>query len=296
MKNIYNEILQLRFLKLGGVLKIDYENAPFYLNRSEQGYAVAIPYNEEKILNESFVSITLATNMLNIGNESFKVLYLHMGQTGDLEKFAYVATEFVNPANRASIINNPYQWVDSWMEMFGNAKKKYLVTDVVAELLSLKHMYNLNKSTQWAGPLDGTHDIVFNSGVVEVKSTTNKSNNYVEINSNFQLNPTINEKLFFVRLEAKPYQNSIDSLVKELVDMGYSKAILEECLTKMGYREGKRTRQQSYAVLEISSYEVNSDNFPIIKLEDLNALTKSKNIVSFKMRLDLTGVPKEKIV
>ncbi len=290
-----NEILKLSIMKKGSVVPVCQGDDVTYLCRDFDGYAVAIPYDDDKVLNESFVGITLSTNTLNIEDKSFKVLYLYMVETGDLKKFAYIASEFIDLENRDNLLHNPYSWIDAWNEMFGNSKKKYMISDVVAELAAFKEVYKLNKTAKWVGPKDGTHDIVYEGGVVEVKSTTNKKNNYVSINSQFQINPDENERLFFVRLEPKPYAESIDSLVESLVQMGYSKGELEDNLSHMGYRAGNRTRKQTYDVLSIYSYKVDEDHFPVLALDDLNSLSSAKNIIGFKFTLDLSAVPYEVI-
>ena len=290
-----NEILKLSIMKKGSVVPIYQGNDATYLCRDFDGYAVAIPYDDDKILNESFVGIILSTNILNVEDKSFKVLYLYMVETGDLKKFAYIASEFIDLENRENLLHNPYSWIDAWNEMFGNSKKKYMISDVVAELAAFREVYKLNKTAKWVGPKDGTHDIVYEGGVVEVKSTTNKKNNYVSINSQFQINPDENEKLFFVRLEPKPYAESIDTLVETLEQMGYSRSELEDNLSHMGYRAGNRTRKQTYDVLSIYSYKVDEDHFPVIVLDDLNSLSSVKNIIGYKFTLDLSAVPYEVI-
>ena len=74
--NLDNEILKLVLMKKGSVVPVRQRDDVTYLCRDVNGYAVAIPYNDEKVLNESFVGITLSTNMLNVEDKSFKVLYL----------------------------------------------------------------------------------------------------------------------------------------------------------------------------------------------------------------------------
>lgn len=296
MTDLVNEILKLSLMKANQVLPIYQDEDVVYLSRSVSGYAIAIPFDDERCFDESFVGITLSTSMLNYDNKSFKVLYLNMIDTGDLKKFSYIGAEFIDIDNRTSLINNPYLWVDTWKEMFGDSKKKYMITDVLAELVSLKLLYAKDKTAKWVGPSDGTHDIVLENKVVEVKSTTNKTNSYVSINSRFQIDDTINEELFFVRLEPKPYANSIDSLVSEIADLGYDLDELENSLKDMGYRKGNRTRKMTYSVLGVTSYKVNDNNFPIIKLEDLNEMSNSKNIIGFKLTLDLASIQGETII
>ena len=290
MDKLVDEILKLSLMKVNQVIPIYQGEDVVYLNRSVSGYAIAIPFNDDRNFDESFVGITLSTNMLNYEDKSFKVLFLNMIDTGDLKKFSYIGADFIDIKNRESLLNNPYSWVDIWKEMFGDSKKKYMITDVLAELVSLKILYENDKSAKWVGPEDGTHDIVLENGVVEVKSTTHKTNSYVSINSRFQIDENINEELFFVRLEPKPYATSIDSLVNDLIMLGYDSAELEAALKEMGYKKGNRTRKITYNVLGVTSYPVNEDTFPIIKLDDLNSMIKSKNIVGFKLTLDLSSI------
>ena len=263
MENLINEIKKLAMMKNGSVLPIRQGNDIVYLNKSIDGYAIAIPFNDERTFNETFVGISLLTNTLNYDNKSFKVLYLFMTSLGDLDKFAYIGAEFIDVKNREELLLDPYQWVDAWKEMFGDSKKKYIITDVLAELIALREVFSNDKTAKWEGPNDGTHDIVLKDKVVEVKSTTNKTNNYVSINSRFQLNPALNEELYFIKLEPKPYALSIDSIVDELVLMGYPATELEDSLKKMGYEQGSRNRKRTYNLLSMTSYKVNEENFPI---------------------------------
>ncbi len=296
MENLIYEIQKLALMKIGSVYPVYQGEDVVYLNRSNSGYAIAIPFNDERTFNETFVGISLSTNMLNVNDNSFKVLYLFMNDTGDLKKFSFIGAEFIDVNNRSSLLSNPYIWVDTWKEMFGDSKKKYMITDVLAELVALKYLYDEDKSARWQGPKDGTHDIVLDGRVVEVKSTTHKTNSYVSINSRFQINPSLNEELFFVRLEPKPYASSIDTLVEELTMMGYPQDELEESLKEMGYRKGNRTRKMSYNVLSMVSYKVDEENFPVISLDALNNSTKSKNIIGFKLTLDLSAIKGETLI
>lgn len=291
MLDLLNEVLKLQILEVNKVYPIkQQEDDVVFLVRGLSDYSIAIPFNDERKFDESFVGIDLKTNKLNYKEQEFKVLYLSMIDTGDLQKFAYVGVEFIDIKNRSSLLANPYKWIDSWKDMFGDAKKKYLITDVLAELITLKCIYEYDKTAKWEGPDDNTHDIVCSDKVVEVKSTTNKTNSYVSINSKFQLKDGINEKLYLVRLEAKPYALSIDKVVNELIKLGYNEYELNEKLEKMGYKSGNRIRKVTYDVLSITEYDVNDINFPTITIEQINALTNTKNIVNYTLTLDMSTI------
>ena len=81
-----------------------------------------------------------------------KVLYLYMVETGDIKKFAYIAAEFIDLENRENLLSNPYSWIDAWNEMFGNSKKKYMISDVLAELAAFKEMYNKKNQPNGLAP------------------------------------------------------------------------------------------------------------------------------------------------
>ena len=291
MLDLMNEVLKLCALETNKIYPIyQNENDVVYLYRGPDNYAIAIPFDDTREFEESFVGISLKTNTMNYNGDSFKVLYLSMVETGDLDKFVYVGVEFIDIRKRESLLSNPYNWIDNWKDMFGDSKKKYLITDVLAELIALKCIYEKDKTATWRGPDDGTHDIVCNNKVIEVKSTTHKTNSYISINSKFQLNEEANEKIYFVRLEIKPYAHSIDSVVEDLVKLGYNREELENKLIGMGYKKGNRIRKVTYDILSIHSYDVDQNNFPTITLEQINDLTKTKNIVNYTLTLDMATI------
>lgn len=292
---LINQIKKMPFMLNGTVLEINNEAGSGYLYKSQLEYSIAIPFEYERDIIEEFVGISLSTNYLNYNNTSFKVLYLHASNTIDIEKFAYVGAHFLLDKNREIILNNPYNWVDEWKEIFGDSIKSKMIYDVIGELISLKCIFEKDKSAKWEGPNSGTHDIVTNDTLYEVKSTQLKTDSKVTINSAFQLTPEHNEKLYFCRLELKPYSNSINSLVDDLVLLGYNQNELEIALQKLGYRKGSRARNICYDVLEIRSYEVNDHNFPVISLESINKLGPQNNILNYTLTLDLNGISYTKI-
>ena len=293
--NLIKQIKKMPFMLNGTVYEINNEEGNGYLYKSRLEYSIAIPFEYEKEVLEEFVVISLSTNYLNYDNKSFKVLYLHASNTIDIEKFAYVGAHFLSRMNRDIIVNDPFKWVDEWKEIFGDTIKSKMIYDVIGELISLKYIYEKDKSAKWEGPNSGTHDIVTSTALYEVKSTQLKTDSKVTINSAFQLVPEQKEKLYFCRLELKPYTNSINSLVDDLVLMGYNQNDLEIALQKLGYRKGSRSRNICYDVLEIRSYDVNEHSFPIISLETINKLGPQNNILNFTLTLDLNCVLYDKI-
>ena len=292
---LINQIKKMPFMLNGTVIEINNENGCGFLYNGQLEYAIAIPYDYEEDISEEFVGISLSTNFLNYGETSIKVLYLHASNTIDIDKFAYVGAHFLDNSNRDKILFDPCKWVDEWKEIFGDSIKHKMVYDVIGELVSLKYIYQNDNTAKWEGPNNGTHDIVTNDTLYEVKSTQLKTDSKVTINSAFQLMPEKKERLYFCRLELKPYSNSINSLVDDLVLLGYNKNELEIALQKLGYRKGSRARSICYDVLEIRSYEVNDYNFPVISLESINKLGPQNNILNYTLTLDLNCISYTKI-
>lgn len=287
---LINQIKKIPFMSNGTVIEINNENGCGFLYKGQLEYAIAIPYDYKEDISEEFVGISLSTNFLNYGKTSIKVLYLHASNTIDVDKFAYVGAHFLDNSNRDKILFDPCKWVDEWKEIFGDSIKHKMIYDVIGELISLKYIYENDKTAKWEGPNKGTHDIVTSRILYEVKSTQKKNDSNITINSAFQLSPNQNEKLYFCRLELKPYTNSINSLVEDLVSMGYDETELEMSLQKLGYKKGSRIRSICYEALEIRSYDVNEDNFPIISIEDVNALGPKNNIINYTLSLDLNCI------
>ena len=101
----------------------------------------------------------------------------------------------------------------------------------------------------------------------------------------------INEKLLFVSLESDPNGDTINQIVKKLVEKGYSELELEQKLEKVGYKKGSQERDVGFRIIGIYSYDVNKNTFPIISLEEINSYSIYKSIINFTLTLDLTGMP-----
>lgn len=294
-QKLINEIKKIPFMKIGNAVNVGDIEYPSYLIRGIDKYSLAIPYSLDKEISDEFVGIEISTSYLNFENNSIKVLYLQAVETINLDKFAYIGSHFLDPNNRKSILADPYKWIDEWKDIFGNSLKKKMVYDVIGELISLRYIYKDDQTASWEGPKNGTHDIVSNSILYEVKSTQKKLKAEITINSVFQLNNEKTLKIYFCRLEYKPYSYSINSLVKELDIFGYDINQLESSLDELGYRKGSRFRDVSYDVLEIREYTVSKDTFPLLSLETINTHAPKNNIISYNITLDLNSIEYVKI-
>ena len=292
-KSLEFEIKLLSFMMPGTVKQISNECGEGYLCKGSGEYAIAIEYDFENPINEEFVGLNLSTNYLNFDSKTIKVLYLHTPDSVDLDKLSYIGAQFINKKNKNKILEDPYKWVDDWKDIFGDSKRKKRVYDVIGELLALKYIYEKDHSASWQGPAKGTHDITTKDILYEVKTTTVKNQSIVSINSAFQLSKDKKEKLILCRLEHKPFANSINSLIEELIELGYSREELESSVSELGYKKGSRYRNISYEVLNINSYDVNEKTFPLISLEQMNGFAPMKNILNYKIILDLSSIEYE---
>lgn len=154
-------------------------------------------------------------------------------------------------------------------------------------MLALREIIKFDKTVKWMGPKSGSQDIVGEKRLYEVKTTTNKKETVVHINSSIQLLGEKPESLILVRLEVKPYTNSIDSVEEELIKLGVPKEEIEECLLQKGLCKGSKYRKVPYDLIEILSYEMTDERFPRISLDDLNKNAPMKIITDYELTLSL---------
>ena len=292
-----NIIKNLEYMPSGQIHLICNGEMDGFLHRAKGKYCVAIEDTKGiDDFEERFVGITITTDYINYQNKSKKVIYMYISDKEDLDKFSIIAEDFLSIANRNELLNNTFDWINSWRNLFGDTIKKKKVFDVIGEMLVFKYIYAKDKTAVWAGPSSGSQDIVSQYRNFEVKSTTIKVGNVVHISSAFQLDVKKQSELYFVRLEKKDYALTIDSLANDIVNMGYDRTKIETCLCQLGYPVGNKDRKKSYDVLEIKKYSIDETNFPIMTLADINKITKSKNIIGYVFTVDLSNLFGEDVV
>lgn len=294
-KNLIEQLNYIFVLKEKNVYKFEQNDLATFIIRQNGLMYIGLPYYGKKI-NESFVGMNVSTQTLNYECQSINCLCLIADENIDSEKFLLVAEDFAKDANRPILLKNPYDWLDKWRMIFGDRLSNKKVYDVLGELIALKNVFETDKSFTWQGPSGGTHDLVAENRIVEVKSTILKKAYNVSINSSYQLSIEKSTNLYFVRMEKKPYCLTINSIVKELLNLGYPKDNLEKLLTKQGLIKGSRARDESYDLLSIRSYKISKEYFPIFSLENINDnFAPKRNIVGYTLELDLTGIEHDAI-
>lgn len=268
-----------------------------YIKHFNKKYYVAIPFNNEKDYYDKFVGFVVEKNDILLKNGTYvKGLFLSADDSIELDQFTYVAVDFLKVANREMIEANPYDWTDKWRGIFGDAIEKSSLATTLGELLALLFVYKSDKSAVWTGPKAGSQDITCKDYDVEVKTTSvDKKVTRISINSALQLGGAKKQMLYYVRLEPKPYLWTINKAVDELGKIGFPTADIEDVLLKKGFPKGSRVREESYDLLEIRSFDVNANIFPLISLEKLRELTGCRNIIDYSLSIDLSSAPYESI-
>lgn len=291
MNAIEMEIRNMSAYVVGSCKKIKNIFADGYLIRSSSEYQIAIPFDSNEEYVDEFVGIRMNSGTLNYEGQVIKVLYLHAVDTVNIEKFVPIAHQFIQVRYRSAILANPYAWFDEWRDIFGDSIKHKSIYDVLGEMLALREILKFDSTAKWLGPKGGTQDIVGEKHLYEVKTTTSKKTTVVHINSSLQLLGEKPESLILVRLEVKPYANSIDSVKEELIALGVPEEDIEECLLQKGLCKGSKYRKATYDLLEMLSFDVNEKQFPKISLDDLNKNAPLKNITDYELTLALDGMP-----
>ena len=253
------------------------------LYKEPNEFGVAFNFNDDRDILDKFVNIVLETKY--IGGQ--KILYLHSKKKIDLNKFALIAGNFLEPDNREYILNNPYDWCEEWKNIFGNSKKTMLISDLVAELVVYRELAKERNDISWGASRKTSNDFELSDFSVEVKSTTNKINTIMSINSNYQLKGDKPIFVYYCRLERVEHKNTINTLVNELVNLGIDELFLEEELKKIGYPKGVKEREFSFEILEIRSYDVSKKGFPQIDLAKINSTAGTENIIKFSLELNI---------
>ncbi len=263
---------------------------PGLVIREDEEYGVAIEYNDERIVSESFSSCELYTRTILDGK---KYLILSCSLESVRYEFASVCAEFLEPGaegtNRKSILEDPYKWWSNWSKLMGNTFSKKESYSVIAEMLVLDTIYKKNKSIEWTAVNAGTHDIESSSCSYEVKSTLKKYESTITISSQHQLKSNKELYLYFCRLEKSKLGISINDVRDMLVKDGYDEEKIEYQLASLGYKEGSSIREEKYKILTRKKYIVD-DKFPRIVDTSFKDNRVPDSIVKLTYTVDLEGL------
>lgn len=286
---------EIKIYGLNTATQIDDDLNNGLIIRLENSYGVALPYDSNTPIYYEFVGVKVETQLINYKDLSINALFLSADNSIRIEQFVYIAQSFLDKDNRDKVLSKTFEWIEEWKNIFGNSIKNYMVYDVLGELESLLVLYKIDKSLKWMGPVHGSYDISGKTVSYEVKSSISKGPRIIKTSSSRQLSDKIDERLLFVSLESDYNGDTINKLVKKLVENGYDYEELERKLECIGYKKGSQQRDIGYRLIGIYLYKVDKNTFPIISLEEINKYSNYKSIINYSLTLDLTGIPFETI-
>lgn len=266
---------------------------PAIVIRNNEGYGVAIEFNDSRDVSEKFANSRLFTAILIIGGEEKKYLILSCMLDILRYEFATVCAQFIEPGidgiDRKNLIAQPLEWWKRWRELLGNAISNKEAYSVIAEMLVLDRLFINDKSVEWTAINAGSHDIEGDNNSYEVKSTIKRYGSTITISGQHQLQSKKKLQIYFCRFEKSKEGISVNDLVKELLSHGYDRDKLEKELYQLGYEKGSSIREVKYKVLEKRIYEVN-DEFPKITNTSFKENHIPDSIIQITYTIDLDGL------
>ena len=257
---------------------------------------IAIETNSNVLINESFNKVDILNCQIDVGGVSKNVVFLCTKEQAMQEQYGLLCVDFIENKNIVKV--EPIKWFNQWKELIGNVKQDKMVYDFIGEMKTLLILQKQGASPKWTASQTGTFDISSNQGFFEVKSTISKTTQEVVIHNQYQLSTKgLDKSLYiaFCKLEENDSGDSIDSLVEELVNSGFSRADLDKYLTSKGYSVGKSERQKKYLVHEIRKYLVD-DDFPKITKESFIGKAFPKGITKLEYTISLDSLNFEKML
>ena len=264
--------------------------------KTDTGYGVAFPITSDEDVSETFSGAHYHTGRVLINAErDERVLMLTTNKDGVENQFASLCAELLQPGDngelRHEIEHSPVSWWLSWKELIGNKNVDLRVYDALAELWTLKYLSQKGEHAEWNGPNGATYDIDCDNYYTEVKSTAARNKKQITLSNLFQLDPPDGKKLYLVlcQFEASISGISINSIVDDLVVLGYSKATLEEKLSKLGLERGKSARKRCYILHAATEYVVD-DHFPAIRNSSFVNGSLPEGVMNITYEITLDGI------
>lgn len=293
--NLEDLKLKLKFLEDGDrVYKLETKINDFYVIKDNGWYGIGIDINLDKTeYFEKFENVRLITKIKYFSNENHKLLELITDKADLIEEFSLVCFDFINKFDNEkvneNIIEKANKWWEEWKKLLGNVLKSEKDYDFLAELLALNYVLNEDGNATYSNL--ASHDIELPQYSIEVKTTTEKYNAEIHVNSQYQLenNTDMPLKLIFVRLEKSQIGYSINDVIKSLKLKNYDVNSLSR-LEKIG----TSSINEKYRILEARLYNID-DKFPKITLNSLKNNELPKGIIKIEYIVDLDDIDYETI-
>ena len=293
--NVEDIKLKMKFLDQGErVLKLENTVNNIYIVKENGWYGIGIEIgmNENDYI-ERFENVVLNTKINYFSNENHKLLELITNQIDMLEQFSLIcynlANEFEEKDTNINAIDFADTWWKKWKKLLGNVMKSQEDYALLAELLSLNYLLQEDRSAVYSSV--ATHDIETCDNSYEIKSTTEKYDSKIHVNSQYQLENNSGHplKMIFVRLERSQIGYSIKDVLDELKNKGYD---VEEI--NKTHHIGTNALNEKFRILESRMYDIN-DEFPKITEKNLKDEKLPKGIIKLEYTIDLNEIEYEAI-
>lgn len=293
--NLEDLKLKLKFLEDGDrVYKLDTKINNFYIIKDNGWYGVGIDINLDKTeYFEKFENVRLITKIKYFLNENHKLLELITNKVDLIEEFSLVCFDFINKFDNEKvnedIIEKANKWWNEWKKLLGNVLKSERDYDFLGELLALNYVLNEDSNAKYSNL--ASHDIELPQYSIEVKSTTEKYNAEIHVNSQYQLENNTERplKLIFIRLEKSQIGYSIKDVIESLKTKNYD----INSFTRIE-NIGTSSINEKYRILEARLYNID-DKFPKITLKSLKNDELPKGIVKIEYIVNLDDIDYESI-
>ena len=293
--NLEDLKLKLKFLEDGDrVYKLDTKINNFYIIKDNGWYGVGIDINLDKTeYFEKFENVRLITKIKYFLNENHKLLELITNKVDLIEEFSLVCFDFINKFDNEKvnedIIEKANKWWNEWKKLLGNVLKSERDYDFLGELLALNYVLNEDSNAKYSNL--ASHDIELPQYSIKVKSTTEKYNAEIHVNSQYQLENNTERplKLIFIRLEKSQIGYSIKDVIESLKTKNYD----INSFTRIE-NIGTSSINEKYRILEARLYNID-DKFPKITLKSLKNDELPKGIVKIEYIVDLDDIDYESI-
>lgn len=286
MNDQYKTIVTEFYSASMGLKKI----SDFYIFKHGNDYGVAIDNINKIEIDEMFANVHLRSVVIpNIDDKVIGLIVMTSTLSTHKKEFASFCIQFLD--NRVTIEKTPLLWWNNLRELIGNKFSEVGVYDVIAELLTIEKISDLEKDIVWKGPSGSSIDIETSDNYYEVKSSKVRYENEVTVSSQFQLSdykkPTF---LIYYKMEELLNGETINIIMKRLDKSGIiNTEEIEEKLSRLGFRKNSSIRNKSYVVHEVRKYEIN-DDFPRLTLNSFIDKKIPNNIKKITYTISLDGI------
>lgn len=275
---------------------LEQTNYPAWTIKFDDSYGVAIPYDGEEDINESFANARLRSTEIMVLSGGVKRVILLTTNSVDIKiSFSSLCEALVNPGengvHRKMIEASPVMWWKEWKELLGNRNIDERIYDVLGELCVLKYVVDKGEESEWNGPDGATYDIETATKFIEVKSSIIRGKHEVTISNQFQLFPNTKPLvLILCCFEPSVITGiSIDSIISEFGLIGYNTALLNRKLEKKGFEVGMSARKKKFILHEMLLYKID-DNFPTITPSSFVGGILPNGITKINYTVNLSGL------